>query len=156
MEKELVDILSALITPREKDWVDYFTAFLTPVVAGVGIYFGFAQLKIRRTQAEINKYRLKHELFDRRYEIYEAAKELINIALNTAELEYAHINPVALKTRGAIFIFGDDIVKYVDRLHKDAIQLIVLNRKMKSGKAINNNDLMVSAKASTLFQSLKE
>ena len=53
-----------------KDWVDYLTALLTPMIAIVGIGLGFLQWRI-------NRLRLNHELFDKRWKIYIVVTDFI-------------------------------------------------------------------------------
>ena len=62
----------------EKDWVDIIAALLTPVVAGFGIWFAYQQWKI-------NTARFNHELFDRKYVIFQATQVFILEVLTDLE-----------------------------------------------------------------------
>lgn len=49
----------------QKDWVDYFSALLTPMVAVFGICIAYRQWRT-------DEAKLRHELFERRYKQFDA------------------------------------------------------------------------------------
>ena len=63
----------------EKDWIDVLSALLTPIIAFVAV--GIAVL-----QWKINRNRLKHELFDRRYEQYEAVQKFLGSIFSSGKV----------------------------------------------------------------------
>jgi hypothetical protein len=53
------------------------TIFASIVAAGIAFYFSRAQVRIARLQADVVVEKLKFDLFEHRYAIYSAAKELV-------------------------------------------------------------------------------
>lgn len=56
--------------PADKDWVDILQALLTPTIA-------LAAVAITVFQARVNYLRFRHEMFDRRYDMYLAVRRFI-------------------------------------------------------------------------------
>lgn len=54
----------------EPHWTAYLTAYLTPIVAFFGIYIAYRQWRTAENK-------LKHELFDRRFSVYDAARTFL-------------------------------------------------------------------------------
>lgn len=100
----------------EKDLIDISTALLTPVVAAIGIYIAIQQWRI-------NKKRFNHELFDRKFHMFQATQNFIREVLRDIKVENDDIYTFLTETKGALFIFDTEIVDYLDTLYKKAIAL---------------------------------
>lgn len=102
-EKRVLNLAS------EKDWIDILSALLTPFIA-------FSAIGIAVLQWKINRNRLKHELFDRRYKQYQAVSDFMGSILRegkaTEEAQRVYLNGVV----GMEFTFSKDIANY---LHKN-------------------------------------
>lgn len=103
----------------EKDIIDISIALLTPVIAILGAYIAFQQWRT-------NSLRLKHELFEKRYKIFEATKTYIGSVLTHGTLNHEDAYKFLTGTKGALFLFDDSIVEYLEHLHKQGIKLIKL------------------------------
>ena len=102
--------------PCEKDWVDIMTALLTPTIAVLGSVIAILQWRI-------NRFRLKHELFDKRYDIYTAAMAfLVSIIQNGKVKEEDRLHFLA-GTKGAKFLFPGKLNEYLDQIHSKACDL---------------------------------
>ncbi len=100
----------------EKDWVDITAALLTPVIAIVGTTIAVLQWKL-------NKVRLRHELFEKRYAIFEATNiYLSSLITHAAKVEKDRISFLR-NTKGVFVLFDKKIVDYLDELHKKSLQL---------------------------------
>jgi hypothetical protein len=88
-------------------WLTVLAALLTPTIAGFGIYIAWRQARTAR-----NKLRL--DLFDRRYVIYRAVVETIAKVNRQGYLLAPDLEEFLLATRGARWLFDDDIGKYID------------------------------------------
>ncbi len=106
----------------EKDWIDVSTALLTPVVTVLGSIIAIQQWKI-------NKKRLKHEIFDRKFFMFEATTKFINAVLKEVKVEDVDRHTFLSETKGALFIFKPEIVSYLDTVHKKALELTLYQRK---------------------------
>ena len=100
----------------EKDWIDISTALLTPVIAIAGVGLGILQWRINRA-------RLQHELFDRRYEIFEATKEFLVAVITEAKMKHEDRIKFLKGTKGAFALYSKSIVEYLDKVHKQSLAL---------------------------------
>lgn len=100
----------------EKDWIDVSTALLLPTIAILGSTIAFLQWRI-------NKTRLNHELFDRRFLVFEASTNFIYAVLRDTSVKDDDRYLFLTATKGAMFLFKPDIVSYLDTLHKNAVLL---------------------------------
>jgi hypothetical protein len=85
----MLDLLKTLAGPIA-------TVFASVTAGGVAVWFGRVQADIARRQAataaaqkEIAFDKLKHDLFDKRYEIYQAAKAVIEAVFNKSPVDPA-------------------------------------------------------------------
>lgn len=101
-------------------WTAYVTALFTPVVAVLG-----AAIAYRQWQLAQNK--LKLDLFDRRFKVYEAARNLLASIMRTGSVEDQELSKYFLATREAKWLFGPEVAEYLDKpLFKKASELLVL------------------------------
>ena len=90
----------------EKDIFDVLSALLTPTIALVAVGVGLMQW-------QLNRARLKHELFDRRYDQYKAAIDFLHSIsregrpTSQAQIEYQ------FGTSGVGFLFSNEIEVYL-------------------------------------------
>src|SRR5690242_19326944 len=92
-----------------------------PVLAAAGVYIAWQQKRM----ADI---RLRHDLYDRKYRVYEAAKALLvnfqdNGALSQADY-FNYLRGVA----DAIFLCNEDVEGYLKTIRDKATLLIRLQR----------------------------
>ena len=91
-----------------------------------------------------NRARLRHELFDRRYAIYEQIDSFVAGVLQMGAVEAGGEREFLRQTKRAYFAFGcDDAIKrLVEDIYKQAILLQALKAKenvLPSGEALNSN-----------------
>ena len=90
------------------NWLTVLSGLLTPVVALLGLYIALRQWFTSRSK-------LKLDLFDRRLVIYDAVRSYIAGVMTSGktsqELEFAFMSD----TRGARWLFGVEIVEYIDK-----------------------------------------
>lgn len=96
------------IVPNGKDWVDYFSALLVPTIAVFGSIIALQQWRT-------NTKRLRHELFDRRYEQFTIVREFIGAILTSGKSKQEEQFKYLVGTRGMRFIFDKEIAEYVDK-----------------------------------------
>ena len=112
------------------------TVIAAITAAGVTFFFNRAQIRFARSQAEtaeaqrqiaraqleIAYDKLKQDLFEKRYEVFIAAQELIWIALDPSPSSGLFVNPEAhrlsLKLAEATFFFPPDTVKFCNRIQE--------------------------------------
>lgn len=90
-----------------------------------------------------NRARLRHELFDRRYEIYQKISAFVVRVLQSGRVEPGGDSEFLRQTKQAYFAFGADVAirDLVDDIHRHAVQLQTLQAKESglSGEALNTN-----------------
>lgn len=91
-------------------------AWLTPTVAIVG-------LVIALQQSWTNKKRLRHELFDRRYEQFSAIRDFLAYVALGGRVDQERQVEFISATRGSLFIFGKHISDYVESVWKDSLKI---------------------------------
>ena len=84
-------------------------------VTAIGIFTALIasrQRKISQQQLEINKYRVKLDLYDRRWEVYEHFERYVGTALKSLNPTTHDTVEFARATQQAQFLFGSDIKEY--------------------------------------------
>ncbi len=100
----------------EKDWIDILSALLTPTIAIFALGIAGFQLWLANTK-------LKHELFERRYSVYDAIQKFIGETLSkgnsTEEMQREFLN----KTNSAKFLFGSKYADFIEEVWGQVIDL---------------------------------
>lgn len=127
-------------TPR--DWVDYFQALLTPVIALLGILIAWFQWRT-------NHNRLKIEWFKDKFTRFEATRKFLQSIIKHGDLSDEDRLTFLATTVGSRFLFDDKIADFLDELHSKAVDLHTGNEESRHGlegtranKAKEQNDLM--------------
>ena len=120
---ELTEVIH-IIQPA-RDWVDYLSALLVPMVAVVGAVIAWQQWRINRA-------RLKNELFDRRYEQFCVVRDFIGSIMTSGRSTTEEQRKYLVGTRGMGFLFDKKIVEYMDEnIWKPAIDLECLESELQ-------------------------
>lgn len=99
--------------------VDYITTFLpiaTFALSVAVVCVAWAQWRVAR-----NKLRL--DLFDRRWKIYEATSKFVNAINNDSGNVVAYLNDFNAGTRNAAFLFDSDVVDYIQLVREHAVDM---------------------------------
>jgi len=106
----------------------------TIVAAGVAVYFtrqlGKGQLAIAKRQADIADQqgrladiRMRHDLFDRRFEIYEAARNLLLEVFSNSNVSNEALRKFVRDTEKSVFFFDQGFTDYLLQIRHKAISL---------------------------------
>jgi hypothetical protein len=106
--------------PQASSWVQLLAALLTPTMALLGAYIAWQQWRTNRNK-------LKLELFDRRYRIFEAGQALIGRVLALGQASHEHTFEFLTQIRGAKFLFNARLQRYLE---------VDLNRKAERLRAL--------------------
>lgn len=115
--KDFAGPISVIIASGAATWITY--------------RLGNRQAKIAEAQKDIAYDKLKHDLFDKRYEIYLAAKRLIEamLAAPPGDSVKRHTDPeikrLRLKLDEARFFFPPDTRAYCEKIEKHVYDLLV-------------------------------
>lgn len=107
------------------NWVDYLSALLTPTIAIAGVAIGLLQWRTNRN-------RLKHELFDRRYEQFEAVRDFLGSIMGSGRVLDDKQADFLFKTRGIRFIYDKKLADYIDKnIWGPAVDLACLHSELE-------------------------
>jgi hypothetical protein len=94
-------------------WVQVLQALAVPVIAAVGAWVALQQMYIARVK-------LQHDLYDRRYAVFEAVRRFLDAAVSTKIVSPEILNPFVLRTGDAPFLFDDDLAAYLKQMQERA------------------------------------
>ena len=136
------------------DYWEFFKAFAGPIATvfasltavGVAVTFGIIQARISRSQAEtaaaqkdiakgqlnIALERMKHDLFEKRFAVFEVARQLLIRAVQHDHVDAGEIIKFNMETADAEFLYNEDIVDYLDSLRSRIVRLRQVNTQIKS------------------------
>jgi hypothetical protein len=90
-----------------------------------------------------NKAKLRHELFDRRYEVYERVAGFLSSVIQSGRVEPGTAEEFLRQTKKAYFVFGGDaaIKTLVEQIYHQAAKLHALQAKVNglTGQALESN-----------------
>lgn len=134
----LIDTVVKWMT--EAPLMEYAKAFALPL-AGVYVAhkFGRIQADIGRRQADTalqamatNREKLRLDLFDRRFAVYEAASEFITKAARGDRLNADHRFDLLRDTKGATWLFDQRTAQYItDSLFSDAYDVVRISEQLE-------------------------
>jgi hypothetical protein len=109
----------------EPHWTTYLAALLTPIVAIFGSYIAYKQWHLARNK-------LKHDLFNKRFFVFEAAISFITSIMTSGRAEDEAVSKFMIATREAKWLLDAPIAEYLDKqLYEKAIDLQTLNAELK-------------------------
>lgn len=109
----------------QPEWIALLSALLTPVLAATAAYIAWQQWRTNRNK-------LKLELFERRFAMYDAAVQLINSILGAGKVEDQPLRSFVTRTRSAAFIVGQPIEAYLNKeLYARAVKLQMLEAELQ-------------------------
>lgn len=91
-------------------------AALTPIIALVGGWIAWQQVRINRNK-------LKLDRFDKRFAIHEAAMTFVAGVTALGNAHPAQMNEYLANTRGARFLLNKETADYLDEIHTKASRL---------------------------------
>lgn len=106
-------------------WTTYLAALLTPTVAVLGSFIAYRQWRLAQNK-------LKLDLFDRRYSVYEAAHSLLASIMASGRAKDDELFKFLLATREAKWLLDSSVAAYLDKqLYHKAIDLQTLQAELE-------------------------
>src|SRR5216683_2547598 len=84
---------------------------LAVVIAGVGAWLAWQQVRIARV-------RLQHDLYDRRFAVFQAARKFLAEVMTQRYASDDQIRSYVVGTADAGFLLNDDIATYLEEIRK--------------------------------------
>lgn len=121
-------------------WLQIVLGISAPAIACFGAYISYKQWQLGR-------YKLKHDLFEKRWLIYASAHDAIAVFLNGAEEDKLNqFKNLKVKIVGANFLFPSDICDYLNEIADRMYELKVVEHKIRSGVENREDVLKVHKK----------
>jgi hypothetical protein len=89
----------------------------------VTLFLSFAIVIIAALQWRVADNKLRLDLFDRRYKVYDATRNFLSVILREANFTNPQLFEFYAGTSDAEFLFGAEVVKHLDEIRKRAIHL---------------------------------
>lgn len=100
-------------------WVQALQALAVPVIAAVGAWVAVQQMVIARVK-------LQHDLYDRRYAVFDAVRAFVNEAISNQIVSPETFRIFALKTADAEFLFDNGLAAYLREMREHASKAQVI------------------------------
>jgi hypothetical protein len=96
---------------------------ITLIIAGIVAYIAWQQ-------HIINREKLRLELFDRRFAVYNALKELLQTITRSASVSVEDLNQFKIAASDAEFLFDDEIALYLKRVFDNAVDFNCVKKEL--------------------------
>jgi len=96
------------------------TAFLSPAVA---LFIGLVAAFIGFQQWRLAQRKLKYDLFDRRYKVFEVTRVFLASVLQEVEARDEFLRDFTVGTSDAPFLYPKETVAYLDSLREHALEM---------------------------------
>lgn len=113
--------------------IDLLSAALTPIIAIIVAYIAWRQHKT-------DKDKLRLDLYEKRFKVYQSTIELLAIILKKADVSLEEVSQFAFKTNESKFLFENEIPDYIENLRKNAIKLHYLERRFRENTSIDEDE----------------
>lgn len=112
-------------------WISWIQALGLPVVgaiiAGSGVFIAYQQKRL----ADI---RLQHDLYDRRFAVYEATKAFIIGAVDDDRMTAKLYLTFKRGTSQNVFLFDATLAAYLSEIDRRALELFRIHRRLDEGR----------------------
>ena len=96
------------------------------------LIIGIAVVIIARQQRQLAGNKLRLDLFDRRYKIYDATRKFLALIVREATFNDAQLFDFYADTSDAEFLFDEQIVNYLEQLRHRALNMRVYRRQYEN------------------------
>lgn len=105
--------------------IEVLSGLLTPLIAVLAAYIAWQQWRT-------NHLRLKHELFDRRYALFEKITSFIAEILVQGKVPANAETRFLRETKTAIFLFGKEIQEFIEEIYRKGADLHALEAMLEN------------------------
>jgi hypothetical protein len=106
------------------EWVQWLQALAVPTIAAVGLLLAWQQVAIARTK-------LRHDLFDRRFKVFEAARMFLARVMRSGRVSDAHFGDFTTGVIDAQFLLGQEVHAYLFEIRRRAAALQALKETLE-------------------------
>jgi hypothetical protein len=105
-------------------WLQYLQALAVVLIPPIGAWLAWQQVQIARVK-------LQHDLYERRYAVFNAARKLLAEVVAHRTPSEVGLRAYTISTADAVFLFNDQIAEYLRELRKRAIILETIHSVME-------------------------
>jgi hypothetical protein len=128
MTPKLLKLSGVMSQSQLPVWVQYAQALGAPllavVIAGAGAWLAWQQVRIARV-------RLQHDLYDRRFAVFQAARKFLAEVMTHGYPLEDQIRAYVVGTSDAVFLLNDDIAAYLEEIRKRGSRLGAIREALK-------------------------
>jgi hypothetical protein len=107
------------------------TAIASGAAVSVTFYFSRYQKKITEERVHIAREKLRHDLYDRRYRVFDAARRLLAQIASQRIASDEDLRRFVIDTGDAVFLFNDDMDAHLKEIRSRAQKLQSLDHLME-------------------------
>lgn len=127
-------------------WLQIVLGICAPVIAGYSVYIGYQQWKL-------SAYKLKHDLFEKRWNVYAATNDAIVCCVNgDDEAQRETYQEFKRKRMDAKFLFPKKLNDYLEKIDNAIPELQAANRNLQSEPMRANSPERSEAERQALAQ----
>lgn len=112
---------------NDKSVIDYLQSILVPLIAVITTYIAYRQWKIEKTK-------LTHDLFEKRFEVYRQFQIYQSYIIQTGTCGLKQYELFVSNTSESIFIFSDDIATLKRSFEEKGMELWGIEKELESDK----------------------
>lgn len=132
------------LAPCASTWIQTWAVpIIGAAIAGAGVFIAYQQSRLAGVK-------LRHDLFDRRYALYNAAGEFLADNLTEAKISEDKLKEYHRIIRPAAFVFDDDIAAYFKTISSRAQAVLAIMGQMDGMEAGPERTALAKAKGSDL------
>jgi hypothetical protein len=105
------------------DQMNISPAYLTAIVAALTLVVAAMVAQVGYQQFKLARERFKLDLFEKRFAVYKAAQRLLSIVVQDGKVELNDLFEYRRDTQDAVFLFGQEVVDYLEMLDRKALEL---------------------------------
>lgn len=131
------------------NFLNVLSGWLTPLIAIIALYIAYQQYKSDKKQGElklkldsdiselekkrlhIEEYKLKLDLYNKRFRIFEETKKVLHKIVQEAHIEIIELRDFRFSTNESKFLFDNEIFQFLEELKTKAINLNHTERNLK-------------------------
>jgi len=106
-------------------WMQWAQAIALIVISCLGSWIAFKQVRIAAAK-------LNFDLYDKRFKVFEAARQYLVLALQSNDVTPEHTNQFHLGVADAVFLFDKSIEEYLEEFRKKLAKLQMLNFQFRN------------------------
>lgn len=103
------------------------------LIGGLLAYVAYQNYRINRHSSRLERDKLRLELFDRRYRVFSALRELFKVFFVKGTFDNDDIPKFALDIADAEFLFDDEMKSYLEGVRTNAIHLMLASQRLSRG-----------------------